>query len=272
MLNQSQQLAALTAPFSPELIQFRAGATTKKPDKDNKFKAMALAYVEPRDYEDRLNAVFGLEWSCHFKEWGANKIICELTIQGHTRSSTGEANEGEGFAVGTAAEAQAFKRACSKFGLGRELYNYPKVWVEYDKVKKQLIWGKTKKPYLAQQVQQQPTQQTITVEQVQPQVQALKDDVLISQNDAAALHKYLGSTYGNWVKSSEHKYLASLAMGREITSFTELTRSESKLVMEEVRETAAERKRASKKLDEVNPVIPEEVDSSDEAAKAVVNY
>jgi len=260
MHNHSQQLAALTAPFSPELIKFRAGATTKAKD-----KAMALAYVEPRDYEDRLNSILGLDWSVSFRAWGSNKIICDLTILDTTRSSTGEANEGDGFAIGTAAEAQAFKRACSKL-------------VEYDNVKKQLVWGKTKKPYLVQeaqpqQIQQiQQTQQTITVEQVQPQVQVLKDDVLISQNDAAALHKYLGSTYGTWVKSSEHKYLASLALGREVTSFTELTRGESKLVMEEVRETAAERKRASKTLDEVNPVIVEEVDSSNEAARNVVNY
>lgn len=34
--------------------------------------------------------------------------------------------------AGTAAEAQAFKRACAMFGLGRYLYNLPSLWVEYD--------------------------------------------------------------------------------------------------------------------------------------------
>ena len=32
----------------------------------------------------------------------------------------------------TAAEAQAFKRACSVFGLGRYLYDVPAVWVDLD--------------------------------------------------------------------------------------------------------------------------------------------
>lgn len=51
-----------------------------------------------------------------------------------TRSSTGEADSDSerGEFSGTAAEAQAFKRACAMFGLGRYLYNLPALWVEYD--------------------------------------------------------------------------------------------------------------------------------------------
>ena len=70
--------------------------------------------------------------------WGDNRIICELTLHGVTRSSTGEESEG-GFAPGTAAEAQAFKRACSKFGLGRYLYDIGIDWIDYDEDKKRLV-------------------------------------------------------------------------------------------------------------------------------------
>ena len=95
-----------------------------------------MPYAEPRVYEDRLNAVCPGLWSVTFKPW-SERLICELTIGGLTRSSTGEENDG--FAPGTATEAQAFKRACSKFGLGRYLYDVPISWVEYDDQKKRLV-------------------------------------------------------------------------------------------------------------------------------------
>jgi hypothetical protein len=59
-------------------------------------------------------------------------VTCELTIHGiGSHSATGEEwtdNEN----AGTSAEAQAFKRACSCFGLGRYLYNLDGVWVDLD--------------------------------------------------------------------------------------------------------------------------------------------
>jgi hypothetical protein len=37
------------------------------------------------------------------------------------------------------AEAQAFKRACSAFGLGRYLYSLPQVWAEYNQEKREIV-------------------------------------------------------------------------------------------------------------------------------------
>ncbi len=122
----------LAKPFPAEVILWRAGAQTR-----DKKRAQALPYAEPRIYEDRLNDVCGGNWSLTFKPWSENRIICELTIYGVTRASTGEENDG--FAPGTAAEAQAFKRACSKFGLGRYLYDVPIQWVDFDTEKGRLI-------------------------------------------------------------------------------------------------------------------------------------
>ncbi|MCA9836355.1 MAG: hypothetical protein KC422_05550 [Trueperaceae bacterium] len=122
----------LAKPFPAEVISWRAGAQTR-----DKKRAQALPYAEPRVYEDRLNDICGGNWSVTFKPWGDNRIICELTVFGVTRASTGEENEG--FAPGTAAEAQAFKRACSKFGLGRYLYDVPIQWIDYDSEKGKLL-------------------------------------------------------------------------------------------------------------------------------------
>lgn len=121
-------LRDLSKPFHPARITWRPGALT-----ETKEKALALAYADLRAYQDRLDEVCGLDWSVSYTPWG-ERIICHLTISGITRSSTGEADsEAERSEIaGTATEAQAFKRACAMFGLGRYLYNLPTLWVDYD--------------------------------------------------------------------------------------------------------------------------------------------
>lgn len=133
--NWNDLLISLCVPFPKEEIAWRPGRRSN----DGK-RAQALPYAEPRVYEDRLNEICPGDWSVVFKPWGESRIICELTIYGVTRSSTGEFDDGKKNAIaeGTVAEAQAFKRACSKFGLGRYLYEIPIQWVDYDEEKNRL--------------------------------------------------------------------------------------------------------------------------------------
>lgn len=126
-------LERLSEPFEDHEVKYRAGATSR-----DKTKAIALAYADPRAYEDRLNALVPGEWQVEFTPWGERRIICHLTILGVTRSSTGESGDSNPDIAGTSAEAQAFKRACTKFGLGRYLYALPTQWVDYDANTKQL--------------------------------------------------------------------------------------------------------------------------------------
>ena len=118
-------LQQLSRPFEPTHITWKPGATTK-----DKARCLAMAYADLRAYQNRLDEICGINWSVSYAPWG-ERIICHLTINGVTRSSTGESNANEGNA-GTSAEAQSFKRACAAFGLGRYLYELPSVWVEYD--------------------------------------------------------------------------------------------------------------------------------------------
>lgn len=63
-------------------------------------------------------------------------VTCELTIFGlGSHSATGEEWTDDDNA-GTSAEAQAFKRACSCFGLGRYLYHFSGAWVDLDERKR----------------------------------------------------------------------------------------------------------------------------------------
>lgn len=121
-------LAELKKPFHPSDVYWKPGSLNK-----DQTKALAMAYADLRAYQNRLDEVCGLDWTVSYTPWGS-RIICHLTISGITRSSTGEADsrEEKSEIAGTAAEAQAFKRACSSFGLGRYLYHLPTMWVEYD--------------------------------------------------------------------------------------------------------------------------------------------
>jgi hypothetical protein len=131
----------LRRPFHPSHVTWRPGKIGGSSD-----KAQALAYADLRAYQNRLDEVCGANWSVSYTPWG-ERLVCNLTIFGVTRSSTGEPDsESERFDIaGTVAEAQAFKRACAMFGLGRYLYNLPSVWAEYDPQRKQFTeQGKAK--------------------------------------------------------------------------------------------------------------------------------
>lgn len=123
-MDREKVLTELLKPFHPGAITWKPGALTKTRD-----KAMALAYADLRAYQSRLDEVCGLDWEVEYLPWG-ERIICRLTIGGITRSSTGEPDNSEN--AGTVAEAQAFKRTCAMFGLGRYLYEFDSPWVEFD--------------------------------------------------------------------------------------------------------------------------------------------
>lgn len=111
----------LSQPFAPESIEWKPGSTTK-----DKSKCLAMAFGDTRAYQDRLDDVCGLNWSVRYQVISPKAVLCELTVDGVTRSATGEDDD----LMST--EARAFKRACAMFGLGRYLYDLPAVWVAFD--------------------------------------------------------------------------------------------------------------------------------------------
>lgn len=124
----------LAAAFPLELVELKPGATTK-----DKTRCLAMPYADMRAYEYRLDEVAGLEnWSTTY-QMTARGVVCTLTICGVTKSGIGDyPAEGDENAA-TSAQAQAFKRACAAFGLGRYLYNLPGIWCDYDQDKRQIV-------------------------------------------------------------------------------------------------------------------------------------
>lgn len=147
-----QLVAALENPFDPSEIKWRVTNTTS-----DRRRGQVIAYADPRAYTDRLNALFTVRgWTREYavqviqnferKDRGNGEstisgkifVTCKLTIDGlGSHSGLGEEwadNEN----AGTSAEAQAFKRACSCFGLGRYLYDLDGNWVDLDERKQPL--------------------------------------------------------------------------------------------------------------------------------------
>src|SRR6476660_8226813 len=133
-------VAELEVPFNPSLIEWKVTST----DQDGN-RCLLMPYADPRAYTDRLNEIFTpagwtrrytVTTSANFERSEDNKLVakvfvtCDLTIHGiGSHSAMGEEWADNDYA-GTSAEAQAFKRACSCFGLGRYLYNFNWTWVD----------------------------------------------------------------------------------------------------------------------------------------------
>ena len=143
-LDVKHLLAELEVPFPPDQVRWRVTNTS-----NDKRRGQVVPYADPRAYTDRLNALFTPQgWTREYKietmgnitrmkkgesiVSGKVLVTCTVTISGvGSHSGTGEewADDENGM---TSADAQAFKRACSCFGLGRYFYDFPGFWVDLD--------------------------------------------------------------------------------------------------------------------------------------------
>ena len=137
-------VSLLEVPFDPSVIEWRVTNTSKG---NGPSRGQVIPYADQRAYTDRLNALFSpagwtrkytVHTSANFQRAKDQKttakvfVTCDLTIFGiGSHSATGE-EWADDENAGTAAEAQAFKRSCACFGLGRYLYYFTGTWVDLD--------------------------------------------------------------------------------------------------------------------------------------------
>lgn len=125
----------LLKPFAQRDVELKPTATT-----NDKSRALATPYVDMRVYFARLDKICGPEHWSHSITLSERGAVCALTVFGVTKSATGDYPTDRGDEnPATSAEAQAFKRACAAFGLGRYLYSLPMVWADYDQKSKQIV-------------------------------------------------------------------------------------------------------------------------------------
>ncbi len=152
----------LRAPFPPAEIKFLPKSPLQRGDA---WVCLALPYADKRMYEDRLNALVPGRWSTPAMTplVAGNKLVIPVTLViceiAHTDvgeafltslSRKGEPREEENAA--TEAYSQAFRRACAQVGLGRYLYDLPKVWVPYDPQKRAIALSEEELRQLAERL------------------------------------------------------------------------------------------------------------------------
>jgi hypothetical protein len=115
----------LTAPIQPNEIEWRVQSVTSTG------KMIVVPYINNRCVMQRFDAAFGpTNWTSEFREI-TNGFICRLTVyldgQIITREDGASKTNIEPEKGGI---SDAMKRAAVQFGLGRCLYDYPKVFIE----------------------------------------------------------------------------------------------------------------------------------------------
>lgn len=217
----SDILEALRAPFDPARVSWRIGSTT-----GDKSKGMALAYIDSRDVQDRLDTIMGLNWQCRYSHAGA-KTVCDigLKLDGEwvwradgAGDSDVEAEKG--------AMSDAFKRAAVKWGIGRYLYDVESPWVEITQRGKSYVIAEKEyarlakllggKPAPAAAQQAPPAEEAparkMTKEQARPEYDALvKELQAIQDPNALALwgernKARLSAMPSDWQQSLRNEY------------------------------------------------------------------
>jgi hypothetical protein len=140
--SKKQQMAALcralAAPFNPAAVKFKPAVVSGN-------RAMAMAFVDARTVQDRLDEVVGVEgWQDDYEVLTDGSVVCRLQVCLNgvwlTKVDVGgpseQPDDGD---KRKAAFSDALKRAAVKFGIGRYLYRIPSQWADYDPKKRQFV-------------------------------------------------------------------------------------------------------------------------------------
>lgn len=127
----------LSAPLPPQVISWRQDG--KPIQRDGKFFARFVAYIDANTVRERLDSVVPGEWDLTLELMPARvadgdgvasddpcAFKARLQILGVMREDVGQGRDYK------AAATDAFKRAAVRFGIGHELYSYEQNWVQVD--------------------------------------------------------------------------------------------------------------------------------------------
>jgi hypothetical protein len=128
--------ARIAAPVAPETISWRQDGRAVQ--RDGKYVARFVAYIEANTVRERLDDVVPGEWDLTLEllppvtvlDDAAEPATCSfkarLQILGVIREDVGTGKDYK------QAATDAFKRAAVRFGIAHELYAYEQNWVEVD--------------------------------------------------------------------------------------------------------------------------------------------
>lgn len=149
----------LKEKFDEKDLEFKVGATNS-----DKTMGLALAYVQARAIQNRLDEVIGFEnWKVSYREIQGG-FLCTLSIRKDSNSEWIEKEDGAGITDYQSIKggiSNAFKRvASSGFGIGRYLYNARNSWYPIKKQGSGYIFAETPKLQLNEEKESQAKDET----------------------------------------------------------------------------------------------------------------
>lgn len=133
----------LRAKFPAAAIQWRAGDTKTE---NATVMARALPHLDPRDIQERLDAVVGpANWRTEYAVTQQGSVICTLSL--NLNNLWISKQDGSGLNVAAADKAretkfvfsEAFCRAAVQWGIGRYLYACPEIYAPYSEDRKSFV-------------------------------------------------------------------------------------------------------------------------------------
>lgn len=121
-------LENLKNAFPAYSISWRIGATNS-----DKTEGLALAYIDARDVQNRLDAVCGPEgWQCRHEPVGS-KVTCHIGVKCGDEWVWKSNGAGDTDVEGDkGAYSDSFKRAAVMWGIGEYLYHIKSPWVKIE--------------------------------------------------------------------------------------------------------------------------------------------
>src|SRR5437588_5827701 len=152
----------LAEPFPSQEVKWKAQVVRGN-------RALAVAYVDARAVEDRLDAIFGVDgWQDAYHLLPNGNVVCKLRVKigndwiekSDVGSQSDQPDEGDRM---KSAFSDALKRAAVKLGIGRYLYRLPQQWVDYDSQTRQIKatpklpdWAQPRSPKSAKKAATEP--------------------------------------------------------------------------------------------------------------------
>ena len=128
-----EQLKELHSPFPADQVHWRAQTVVQG---KSSFGALALAYLDSRDVQDRLDSVLGIE-NWQNEHYDANgKMACKIGILINDNWIFKSDGSGDtDIEAEKGAFSGALKRSAVLWGVGRYLYDLGNVWVPCEVVR-----------------------------------------------------------------------------------------------------------------------------------------
>lgn len=181
----------LQAKFKEEELEFRVGATNS-----NKTQGLALAYIQARAIQKRLDEVVGIEnWRVSYKEIKDGFIAkLELKINNEWIGKEDGAPNTDYESI-KGGISSAFKRVASIWGIGRYLYEAESKWYPIEQKGKSYIFKELPKLNLKNKT-----------EEINTNIEMLITKEDKAKNIQITFGKYKGKKLGDII-SSDKEYL-----------------------------------------------------------------